>query len=105
VVFQNLFHKNAVIASVTGLLREQRNHRYPHAHAHAHARTLGETKRGWSGHFKIIRFFDQHVSEIKKSHLSDQLSAAVHAQVEIGFFAPDSHLATKGISLHYELGL
>ncbi|KAF3838302.1 hypothetical protein F7725_010070, partial [Dissostichus mawsoni] len=39
-----------------------------------------------------------------KSHLSYQLATAVHAQVEIGFFAPDSHLATKGISLHYELG-
>ena len=41
----------------------------------------------------------------KKSHLSYQLAPAVHAQVEIGFFAPDSHLATKGIGLHYELGL
>lgn len=39
------------------------------------------------------------------SHLSYQLPTAVHAQVEIGFFATDSHLATKGISLHYELGL
>lgn len=49
--------------------------------------------------------FDKHVSKIKKSHLSHQLAAAVHAQVEIGFFSPDSHLATKGIGLHYELGL
>lgn len=40
-----------------------------------------------------------------RSHLSHQLAAAVHAQVEVGLFAADSHLATKGVSLHYKLGL
>lgn len=45
--------------------------------------------------------------DVNKSHsyLSYQLAPAVHAQVEVGFFAPDSHLATKGVCLHYELGL
>lgn len=40
-----------------------------------------------------------------ESHLSNQFAAAVHAQVEIGFFPPDSHLATEGSCLHYKLGL
>ena len=39
------------------------------------------------------------------SHLSHKLATAVHAQVVVGLLAADSHLATKGVCLHYELGL
>lgn len=43
--------------------------------------------------------------KIEPTHPAHQFPPAVHAQVEVGLFAPDSHLTPEGVGLHHELGL
>ena len=83
-----------------------RKHRHTHTHRNTNKKQTYWSEICFEAKLVLMNIiFGFGVKTQKRPHLSHQLAAVVHAQVEVGLFASDSHLAAKGVCFHYELGL